>query len=247
MNYTEEFIVSWDFYMKLGAIVFAVLAILVFLYHEFKILRLKEFKEKYDYVVLHEIQYFVYSVKLAVVAICFGANMVMTEWVMRKGWVWFLGRFFLMTGVAVLFYVLLSNLIRIYYPRSLEKRLNKLRNTPRVSPAGNPMRKLSEEEEDAHMEADQIAEEGSSIHSVDYDVWLDEKTGFKKIEKYFSYHHSQECSHCGYMTLKLLNEEISVVATQDEAGELTKHFKCTFCSHRERRIVHLAKLSENVA
>lgn len=247
MNYTEEFIASWDYYMQIGTIVFACLAVLTFLYHEFKILSIKELKEKYDYVILHEIQFFVYSVKLAVVAICFAANMIMTEWIMRKGWDWFLGRFFLMGGVAILFYVMLSNLIRIYYPRTLERRLEKLRLKPRISPAGNPMRRLSEEEEDAHMEADQIAEEGSSIHSVDYDVWLDEKTGFKKIEKYFAYHHTQECSNCGYMTLKLMNEEISVKATQDEPGELIKHFKCTFCNHKERRIVHLAKLSENVA
>ena len=247
MSYTEEFVASWDLYMMIGAIVFAVLSVLTFLYHEFKIASIKEYKAKYDYVILHEIQFFVYTVKLAVVAICFASNMVMTEWVMRKGWGWFLGRFFLMVGVAIVFYVLLSNLIRIYYPRSLENRLNKLRNVPRVSPSGNKMRKLSEEEEDAHMDADQIAEEGSSIHSVDYDVWLDEKTGFKKIEKYYAYHHTQECSHCGYMTLKILSEEVTVKPTLTEPGELTKHFKCTFCNHRERRVVHLARLSENVA
>lgn len=246
MSYTEEFVLSWDFYMKLGAAVFTALAVLTFLYHEYKVMTTKEYKAKYDYVVLHEIQYFVYAVKLAVVAICFYANSVMTEWVMRKGWDWFLGRFLLMGGVVVVFYVLLSNLIRIYYPRSLEKRLHRLRNTPRLSPAGNPMRKLSEEEEDAHMEADQIAEEGSSIHSVDYDVWLDEKTGFKKIEKYFAYHHSEECQHCGYMTLRILREDVTTSPTQNMPGELTKHYKCTFCNHRERRVVHLAKLSENV-
>lgn len=246
MRYTEEFIIAWDFYMVIGAIAFTSLAVLTFLYHEYKVLTIKEYKAKYDYVVLHEIQFFVYAVKLAVVAICFYANSVMTEWVMRKGWDWFLGRFLLMGGVAIVFYVMLANLIRIYYPRNLENRLNRLRNTPRVSPDGNKMRKLSEEEEDAHMDADQIAEEGSSIHSVDYDVWLDEKTGFKKIEKYYAYHHSEECQHCGYMTLRILNEEVTVKPTQDSPGELTKHYKCTFCSHRERRTVQLAKLSENV-
>lgn len=246
MHYTEEFIVAWDFYMLVGAISFASLSMLTFLYHEYKVLTIKEYKAKYDYVVKHEIQFFIYSTKIMVVAICFYANSIMTDWVMRKGWDWFLGRFLLMGGVAVIFYVLLSNLIRIYYPRSLDKRLNRLRNTPRVSPEGNIMRKLSEEEEDAHMEADQIAEEGSSIHSVDYDVWLDEKTGFKRIEKYFAYHKTEECQHCGYMSLKLMNEEVTAKPTQDLFGELTKHYKCTFCNHRERRVVHLAKLSENV-
>jgi hypothetical protein len=247
MHYTEEFVIAWDFYMVVGAVAFAVLAVGTFLYHELKVMLLKEYKEKYDYVVVHEIQFFVYSVKLAVVAICFFANSVMTDWVMRKGWYWLLGRWLLMGGAAVLFYVILSNLIRIYYPRSLDKRLNRLRNTPRLSPAGNTMRKLTEEEEDAHLEADQIAEEGSSTHSVDYDVWLDEKTGFKKVEKYFAYQHTEECQNCGYLTLKLLNEEINIKPTLNTPGELTKHYKCTFCNHRERRIVHLAKLADNVA
>jgi hypothetical protein len=247
MNYTETFVSTWDIYMMLGTTVFASMAILIFLYHEYKVMTLKEYKAKYDYVILHEIKFFVYAVKLAVVAICFYANSVMTEWIMRKGWDWFLGRFLLMGGVVVVLYVFLSNLIRIYYPRSLEKRLHRLRNTPRTSPQGNTMRKLSEEEEDAHMEADQIAEEGSSIHSVDYDVWLDEKSGFKKIEKYFAYHHAEECQECGYLTLKILNEEVTMNPTQNSAGQLTKHYKCTFCNHRERRVVHLAKLSENMA
>ena len=247
MKYTEEFALAWDFYMLLGTLAFTVLAVGTFLYHEYKVMTINEYKAKYDYVILNEIKFFVYAVKLAVVAICFYANSVMTDWVMRKGWDWFLGRFLLMGGVAIVFYVALSNLIRIYYPRSLDKRLHRLRNTPRISQAGNPMRKLSEEEEDAHMEADQIAEEGSSIHSVDYDVWLDEKTGQKRIEKYFAYHQPEECKECGYLTLKLINEEVTAKPTMDLHGELTKHYKCTFCNHRERRVVHLAKLSENVA
>ena len=245
MQVTSDFIPTWDFYMILGAIVFASTSVIIFLYHEVKIAGIKEYKAKYDYVILNEIKFFVYSVKVAVVAICFASNAVITDWVVRKGWDWFLGRLFLTAGIAIVFYVMLSNLIRIYYPRSVERRLDKLRNKPRISPAGNLMRKLSEEEEDEHLEADQIAEEGSQIHSVDYDVWLDEKTGYKKIEKYFSYHHSVECPECGYMSMKIISEEVNIPPTLNEPGELTKHYRCNFCHHRERRIVQLAKLSEN--
>jgi hypothetical protein len=247
MGYSEEFVGTWDFYMMLGTVCFGGASLLVFLYHEVKILGIKEYKEKYDYVVLNEIKFFLISIRVAVVAVCFASNMVMTEWIMRKGWDWFLGRIFLTVCVAIVFYVLLASLVRIYYPRYMERRLERLRNKPRISPAGNPMRKLSEEEEDAHLEADQIAEEGSALHSVDYDVWLDEKTGHKKIEKYFSYHHVIECPECGYVTMKIHNEEITQPPTQTEPGELTKHYRCTFCNHRERKSVHLAKLSENVA
>lgn len=62
------------------------------------------------------------------------------------------------------------------------------------------MRKLNEEEEDAHLDAAQLAEE-AEIHSVDYDVWLDEKTGYKKIEKYDSYLHAEKCQECGFLPL----------------------------------------------
>lgn len=245
--YSPEIVASWDFYMMLGAIVFAAASILVFLYHEVKIMSIKDYKEKYDYAVLNEIKYFLITIRVAVVAVCFASNMIMTEWIMRKGWGWFFGRFFLTVCVAVVFYVMFASLVRIYYPQFLERRLMRLRNTPRISPSGNPMRKLSESEEDAHLEAAQIAEEGSDVHSVDYDVWLDEKTGEKKIEKYYSYHHVIECPDCGYVTMKIHHEEVTSPPSQTEEGELVKHYRCDFCNHRERKSVHLAKLSENLA
>ena len=105
---------------------------------------------------------------------------------------------------------------------------------------------LSEAEEDAHLEADQIAEEGSEVHSVDYDVWIDEKTGYKKIEKYYSHQHAIECPECGYVTMKIVNEEITQAPTQTEPGVLSKRYRCSFCSHRTRKEVPLAKLSANV-
>ena len=103
-----EFVSAWDFYMLIGTIIFVGLAASVFIYHEIKVASKKEYKEKYDYVILNEIKFFVYSVKLSVVAVCFASNMVMTEWIVYKGWDWFLGRFFLTICVAILFYVLLS-------------------------------------------------------------------------------------------------------------------------------------------
>jgi len=108
------------------------------------------------------------------------------------------------------------------------------------------MRKLDETEEDIHLDADQIAEE-ANVHSVDYDVWLDDKTGYKKIEKYDSYLHAEECSECGYFTLKIYREEIESKPTVNEPGLLLKHYRCSYCNHHEARGVNLAKLSSNVA
>jgi hypothetical protein len=107
------------------------------------------------------------------------------------------------------------------------------------------MRKLDETEEDAHLDASQIAEE-ANVHSVDYDVWLDDKTGYKKVEKYVSYLHAEECSECGFFTLKIDKEEVEVKPTADEPGLLLKHYKCSYCAHREAKEVKLARLSSNV-
>lgn len=248
MDNTEitQFSAQWDSYMVIGSISFAIIAVIVFFYHELRIAMIGEFKAKYDYVTQNEIKFFWYTVVTAIIAATFISNTVLTEWTMRKGLMWFGGRIFLSVSLAVLVYFMFFSLVRIYYPRYMERRLNRLRNKPRISPDGNPMRKLSEAEEDAHLEADQIAEEGSEVHSVDYDVWLDEKTGFKKVEKYYSYQHAIECPECGYVTMKIHNEEVTKRPTEAEAGELIKHYRCTFCSHRERKEVHLAKLADNV-
>jgi hypothetical protein len=166
---------------------------------------------------------------------------------MEKGMIWFAVRLFITVSLTFIAYFFLSSVVRIYYPKQLEKRLVKLRTRPRISPAGNPMRRLSEEEEDAHLEASQIAEEASGIHSVDYDVWLDEKTGFKKVEKYMAYQHAEECPECGYYTMKIYNEEVEKSPTDNETGLLLKHYRCSYCRHREVREVVLAKLSTNVS
>jgi hypothetical protein len=142
-------------------------------------------------------------------------------------------------GFMVITYFLFSSLVRIYYPRFVEKRLAKLRK-------GNLMRKLKEEEEEAHLEASQFNEQ-KEVHSVDYDVWLDEKTGDKKIEKYNSYQHATECSECGYVTMKIKREEVTEAPSSTGGGTLVKHYKCTYCGHREAKEVHIAPLVENIA
>lgn len=245
-NTLTETFANWDKYMIMIGSSFIVAGVLIFLYYEFRVLQQKEYKDKYDYVNTHEIRYFWYAIFLFLIAAFFFSNTIFTSRVIEKGLLWFWVRVFITGSMTFIGYIFLSNVVRIYYPRQLEKRLQKLRTTPRRSPAGNAMRRLSEEEEDHHLDSDQIAEEGSGIHSVDYDVWLDEKTGFKKVEKYMAYEHAEECSECGYFTMKIYNEEVEKSPTDSDTGLLLKHFRCTYCRHREVREVVLAKLSTNV-
>lgn len=241
-----ETLTNWDQYMVIVGSVFVVAGVLIFLYYEFRVLQQKEYKDKYDYVNTHEIKYFWYAVFLFIIAAFFFSNTIFTHRVLEKGWTWFGVRLFITVSMTFIAYFFLSSVVRIYYPKQLEKRLHKLRTRPRISPSGNPMRRLSEEEEDAHLEASQVAEEASGIHSVDYDVWLDDKTGFKKVEKYMAYQHAEECPECGYYTMKIYNEEIEKLPTDGDTGMLLKHYRCSYCRHREVREVVLARLSTNV-
>ena len=250
MNFTPEehnaFVASWDYYMLIGSIILGSFTILLFLFHELRLMLIRDLKSKYDYVTTYEIKFFMYAVVAAIVAATFISNTFMTDWIVHKGWKWFVGRIFITICLAILTYYMFFSLIRLYYPKFMESKLIRLRNKPRISPEGNVMRKLSESEEDTHLEAGQIAEEGSEVHAVDYDVWLDEKTGYKKIEKYYSYRHAIECPDCGYVTMKVHHEQVTHAPTHNEPGELEKHYRCTFCSHRERKQVQLAKLADNV-
>jgi hypothetical protein len=237
---------NWDQYMVFAGSAALIIGVLIFLYYEFRVLQLKDYKDKYDYVNTHEIRFFWYAIFVFIIAAFFYSNTVLTDRVLLHGTLWFWVRLFITVSMTFIAYFFFSSIVRIYYPRQLDKRLRKIRSKPRVSPAGNQMRRLSEEEEDHHLDSDQIAEETSEIHSVDYDVWLDEKTGFKKIEKYMAYQHAEECSECGYFTMRINNEEIEKRPTLDETGLLLKHFRCTYCRHREVREVVLAKTSTNV-
>jgi ribosomal protein L32 len=107
------------------------------------------------------------------------------------------------------------------------------------------MRKLSAEEGAVHLEAQQAAQSASEIHSVEYDVWLDDKTGEKRIEKYMAYQHAEKCGECGYYTMRIDNEEVEKQPSQSQSGLLLKHYKCSYCSHREAREVEIAALSSN--
>lgn len=246
MEPNHEFLITWDYYMLRGCFALIGVGALVLLYHEFKVLKIKDYKEKYDYVNLHEVRYFWYAVMAFILAAALFSNSIFTERITStaRGMLFFYVRIFITASLTLIAYFLFYSMVRIYYPKYLEKRLNKLRNTPRISSAGNPMRKLEEEEEDAHLDAD-MASEQAAVHSVDYDVWIDEKTGEKKIEKYNAYQHVEECSECGYYTMKLDREEIEVKPTANDTGLLLKHFKCDYCNHREAREVRLAKLSDN--
>ena len=107
------------------------------------------------------------------------------------------------------------------------------------------MKLLSEEEEDVYLDEGMQAEEDA--FSVDYDVWIDQDSGYTKIEKYNGRLHALKCPSCNYQTLKVVKEEVISVATPDHEGELKKQYQCGYCTHQESRMFTLAKTQEEVA
>jgi len=153
---------------------------------------------------------------------------------------------FFLAGFVAVTYMVLSSLVKIMYPRFLENRLLRIRNKTRISAAGNRMRKLSSDEEQVHLEGSQLTARANEIHSVEYDVWLDEKTGEKRIEKYLVSHHADKCNECGFYTMKIDTEELVNKPNSSEPGLLIEHYRCSYCNHREAKQVIVAALSTNV-
>ncbi|MBK7649912.1 MAG: hypothetical protein IPJ20_02995 [Flammeovirgaceae bacterium] len=191
-------------------------------------------KNKYDFINRYEITTLWIASIILILGGCFYVNSAIVELTT----LWIFVRIFTTTMFAILVAMIFQNLLKFYYPFFIERRLKVLRYKPRTSPkTGKPMKLLSEEEEDAHLDEGMIAEE--NVFSVDYDVWLDEETGYKQIEKYAGHLHAIQCPECNYQTFKVAREEIIKAPTADEEGELMKHYLCGYCGYKARKIVVL--------
>ncbi len=240
MNNIVDFLPIWDKYMVFGFVAFVVLGLLIFVYNRVKQASIKNYKVKYEYIRQYEIKMIQYSVINLVIGFSFILNTVATEFVAEYPTMFFF-RLFIIVAINLILGFTLTKYIEFNYPDKLEKKLHKLRYAPRISPkSGKEMKLLSEEKEDVHLSEGQQAEE--DIFSVDYDVWIDEESGYTQIEKYVGNSQAAECPSCHYHTLKVLNEEILQSPTNQEEGRLMKHYKCDVCSYRMKREFKVAKL-----
>lgn len=236
---STELLDSWNKWGKLSAYALIGLGLLLVLYHLIKLYSIKDYKTKYDYINRNEINLLTYASYLALVGAGIFANTLYGE----TGVMWFFVRIFVTGMLGLIVGVIIQNVLKVYYPFYIEKRLKRLRYTPRISPkTGKPMKLLSEEEEDVYLDEGMQAEE--NIFSVDYDVWIDEETGYTQIEKYQGHLHALQCPGCNYQTLKVTKEEIIESPTTTEEGELMKYYKCSYCNHKTRKIFKVAKLRE---
>jgi hypothetical protein len=243
MENIESFLGTWNQVMMYATYGMIVIGLVTFFFHEFKLMMMRDPKEKYDYINHTEINVFTRSALAYVLSATLFFNTLGNDMIVKEGMFGFVIRIFITACFFTVAYYLLANLIKIYYPTYLERKLQHYRRKPRISPEGNIMRLLSESEEDAHLDAGMQAEE--KFFTVDYDIWVDDKTGYKKIEKYMGFEHAEQCPECEYFTLKPDYEKLVVAPTMSSAGIAQRHFVCGYCKHRETHEVHIAELSAN--
>lgn len=201
--------------------------IAVYIFHNIRVAALGSPKEKYDYISLREIK----NLKLVFVFFAVGAAMLINRYGMDKlheMGIWFYVRLFMSLAGGTLVAYVAFLILEYYYPTKLNKKLTKWRFMPRINPkTGNKMRLLAEHEEDVHLDEGMKAEE--DVFSVDYDVWVDEKSDDVLVEKYQGQIQALQCGSCGFFTLKIVREEITQEPTADTPGELIKHYECSYC------------------
>ncbi len=239
-----EFIDSWNQWAKIIAGSALLITLFIFFKYWIRVMITKDPKAKYDLINENEIKAYRGGGVFLIIALSFFGNSFLPE----IGLFWFTIRFIFTFSLGVILGVVLQNVLKFYYPFYVEKRLKKLRLTPRISPKnGKEMKLLSEEEEDVYLDEGMQAEEDT--YSIDYDVWVDEETGFTKIEKYSGHMHALQCPECNYQTFKVDHEEITVQPSEMEEGKLIKHFECGYCGHRESRNFKVGKIhhTENSA
>lgn len=223
---SSPFLNFWHTSMLAGAVLMILVGIIIYLMHKVRVASIVDFKAKYDFINLKEIK----TYKLTF--LCFGIATMMIVNLYGMGkltqiGVWFFVRLFISIAAGTLVSYVSFLVLDYYYPTVLNSKLRKWRYAPRKTKTGEVMRLLTEEEEDVHLEEGMRAEE--NVFSIDYDVWVDDKTGEIKIEKYPGHLQAFQCNTCGFYTMKVVKEEITKNPSKDSPGELIKNYQCSYC------------------
>lgn len=222
-----EFLSVWHTIMIIGTVVFAALGLVMYILHKVRLASIKEYHLKYDFLNKNEIRNYKVATGFFGLAFMCAVNLYGMNSINDMG-VWFFVRLFMSFAGGTLIGYISYLVLEYYYPTRLDKKLKRWRYTPRTNPTtGNKMRLLSEEEEDVHLDEGMLAEE--NVFSVDYDVWIDEKTGDIKIEKYAGKLQALQCNTCGFYTMRIIKEEVIKMPEGDAPGELVKNYECSYC------------------
>lgn len=223
------FLNAWHQAMIIGAGLMIVLCIVMFILYKVRLAAITDYKAKHDFINTNEIRWYKWIFIGFGVAIGMVVNLYAAGKVHEIG-TWFFVRFFIGVAAATMVSYIASLVLEYYYPTRLHAKLRKWRYMPRINPTtGNKMRLLREDEEDIHLNEGMQAEE--NVFSIDYDVWMDEKTNELKIEKYLGHLTALQCKNCGFYTMRVVREEFVKFNDDGSPSELVKHYKCAYCKN----------------
>lgn len=236
----NPFLASFHQTMLFGSILSVFLGILLYILYSIRVSMITDLKEKHDYISVNEIAwlkrtFFCFAIAIAMIINLYG----MGKTNLNDVGIWFYVRFIMGIAGGTLVGTVSFLVLQYWYPTKLHSKLQKWRYMPRTNPkSGNKMKLLTEEEEDVHLDLGMQAEE--NIFSIDYDVWIDEKTGDAKIEKYMGHLTGLRCNNCGFYTMKVVREEIIERHPDDSPKELLKHYQCAYCKNVRATQFHVS-------
>ena len=115
-------LLAWNTYGQYLAFAIAGVGVLILLGHYLKLLTTSDFKTRYDYINMHEINLLWYGFVLILV----GASLFVNTFQQETTWLWFFVWVFVSIMVAMIVGVIVQNVLKFYYPFFIEKRLKKL-------------------------------------------------------------------------------------------------------------------------
>jgi hypothetical protein len=226
----NNFLEIWKTLMLFGGIAIIVAGLVYYLLYFFRLSIIPDFKSKYDFINTSEIAWFKRVFLIVGIGVAFLINTYASETIKEMG-AWFFVRFFFGVAGATLIAYIAALVLDYWYPTKINSKLRKWRYMPRINPkTGDKMKLLSEDEEDVHLDAGMIAEE--NVFSIDYDVWIDEKTKEVKIEKYPGHLTALRCNNCGFYTMRVVKEEIVEKYEDGSPKELLKNYQCSYCKNK---------------
>ncbi len=226
----NNFLEVWKTLMLFGGIAIIVAGLVYYLLYFFRLSIIPDFKSKYDFINTSEIAWLKRVFLIVGIGVAFLINTYASETIKEMG-AWFFVRFFFGVAGATLIAYIAALVLDYWYPTKINSKLRKWRYMPRINPkTGDKMKLLSEDEEDVHLDAGMIAEE--NVFSIDYDVWIDEKTKEVKIEKYPGHLTALRCNNCGFYTMRVVKEEIVEKYEDGSPKELLKNYQCSYCKNK---------------
>lgn len=238
----EVFVDHWHTIALIWAKISFVMSVVVIATYYMLFMLKKSMNSKHEFISKNEIKYYWLTSLGLILSFTFFINsLIIKEHTTDTQFI--LGmKIFVTVGIGFSLGYFVNTYLNVYYPFWVERKLHKLRFKDRISPVtGKSMRLLTENEEDLHLTKDMIEHE--KIRAFEYDVWIDDESGYKLIETYRGNLQLVICEKCNYRTAHEIKEKLVKEPSTDEEGLLTKHYKCSYCDHEQSSESKIATLS----